>query len=225
MPILVLSMPQFFCIFEYMGARKKYETEEERLEARKESDRMSYLRRRGISTREDCANSCKHTRINLQSIKYDVATMDRIALTTMYIECVISVLFTKDQEALRRLKIDIHDRIKAWLSGQDIWDKNNYIYVFEIPELNKRYSGSFRNVGFELHVKRMVRPVSYAWNVRDLQPLVDCLTETIKKTCGEAGLILAHRPSNNKKGFKMKDYVDGLTANSETTISSQPQSS
>ena len=53
-------------------------------------------------------------------------------------------------------------------------------------------------------------------------PLVDALTETIKKTCSETGLVLTYRPSNNKPGMKLKDYVEKLALDDTTTVASEP---
>lgn len=148
--------------------------------------------------------------------------MDRTNHMTIYITCVISVLFSNDVEAYRRLRDSIHSTINSWLDGQDAWSRKMKIFVFEMPEENKQYDGSFRNVDFELHLRRNTPGTSYTQNAESVMPLVDILTETIKKTCSETGLKLAYRPSNNKTGMRLKDYVEGLALDDTTTVASEP---
>lgn len=164
----------------------------------------------------------RHNQIKLGAIKYDVATMDRTNNLTIYITCVISVLFSNDMEAYKRLRDSIHHSINTWLDGQDVWNRKMKIFVFEMPEENKQYDGSFRNVDFELHLRRNTPGTSYTQNAELVMPLVDALTETIKKTCSETGLVLTYRPSNNKPGMKLKDYVEKLALDDTTTVASEP---
>ncbi len=217
-----------FRIFEYMAQRgrpPKYATEQERLDALELSHRKTYLKKNNINSRDDLTHKCKHQKINLQSIKYTVSTMDRFRLNTMYIECVISVLYTEDKFAINKIKHDVLDTINNFLANQDIWDRKNKIYVFDAPELtSKWYVSSFRNINFELHLRRESEPISFKRNVDTLMPLVDALTESIKKTCAETGLTLAYRPSTNKKGMKLKEYVKDLT-NDLPSVTAEPDAS
>jgi len=152
-----------------------------------------------------------------------MATMDKKNHLTIYITCVINVLFSNDIEAFRKLRDDINDTINTWLRNQENWNRRIKIFVFNMPEVNSKYTGSFRNVDFELHLRRNAPGESYARNVEELTPLVDYLTETIKKTCAETGLNLVYRPSNNKNGMKLKDYVEEVLANDSSPHTSQPQ--
>lgn len=161
----------------------------------------------------------KHNQLKLGAIKYDVATMDKKNNLTMYITCVISVLFSNDMPAFRKLRDSIQHAINAWLDSQTVWNRKMKIFVFEMPEENKQYDGSFRNVDFELHLRRNTPGTSYADNTEELMPLVDILTETIKKTCSETGLTLAYRPSNAKSGMKLKEYVEGLALDDTAPVS------
>lgn len=198
-----------------MGRHKKQYTEEELLE----KERKKYQYTIDSSTEKGTINKCKHNRITYDAIKYDVGTMDRISLRTMYISCTISILWETNEAMFRQLRDDVNDVINEWLSNQDTWDSKNKIYVFEIPENNRAYTGSFRNVKFELHVRLNTKPVSFKYNLQSLTPLVDTITDEIKKSCERTGLVLAHRPTTNTKGMSLKEYVEKLTntATSETS--------
>jgi len=160
--------------------------------------------RRGVTNRG------KRVKITYDAIKYEVGTMDRFVLKTMYIACTLSILWSNDEEQYRLLKKDINESINAWLEGQDVWDRKNKIFVFETPETNQAYIGSFRNVKFELHLRMAMEPVSVRHSFREIEPLVNVLTDVIKKSCNDTGLTLAHRPST-RSGVKLKEYVENLT--------------
>lgn len=190
-----------------MGRHKKQYTEEELLE--KERKKYRYTIENSIE--KGVVNRCKHSKLNYDTIKYEIGTTDRITLRTMYLSCTVSILWEKDEALFRRMREDINNAINDWLSTQDTWDRKNKIYVFEIPETNGTYVGCFRNIKFELHVRRLAEPVSYKNSVEGMMPLVEVLNDTIKKSCESAGLVLAHRPSTNSKGMSLKEYVEGLT--------------
>lgn len=167
----------------------------------------------------------RHNQIKLGALKYDVATMDKKNLLTMYITCAISILFSNDIPAFRKVRDEINRTINNWLESQTVWNRKLKIFVFNLPNENRDYDGGFRNVDFELHLRRNERGKSYSENVDELLPLVDAITETIKKTCAETGLILAYRPPNKKNGVSIKEYVESLSANDSTAVASEPQSS
>ena len=202
-----------------MGRHKKEYTEEDLIEMERKKYRYTIER----SNERGITNKCKHSKLNYETIKYEIGTMDRITLRTMYISCTISILWEKDEALFRRLRDDINNAINDWLSTQDTWDRKNKIYVFEIPETNRSYVGCFRNIKFELHVRRLAEPVSYKNSVEALMPLVETLNDTIKKSCDEAGLVLAHRPSVAVVGMSLRDYVGTLT-NAATSEASEPDS-
>lgn len=187
--------------------RRNPPTEEEKLEL----ERRRYQHECRMQQRNGFVNKCKHEKIKYDTIKYEVGTMDRFSLRTMYISCIISILWETDDNKFRHLKDSINDAVNEWLDSRKDWDRKNKIYVFEIPEAKVTYTGSFRNVKFELHIRRNGEPVSYRHSISILLPLVDKITDTIKKSCDEAGLVLAHRPSTNTKGMNLKEYVEKLT--------------
>lgn len=164
----------------------------------------------------------KHNQLKLGALKYDVATMDKVNNLTMYITCVISILFSNDMQAFRKLRDDVNRAINAWLDADPNWNRKVKIFVFNMPEANKNYEGSFRNIDFELHLRRNTPGTSYQDNAEELMPLVDALSDTIKKTCAETGLKLAYRPSNAKSGMKLKDYVESLSAEDSATVAAEP---
>lgn len=167
----------------------------------------------------------KHNQLKLGALKYDVATMDKKNLLTMYITCVISILFSNDIPAYRKLRDDINRTINRWLESQTVWNRKLKIFIFELPNVNKDYEGSFRNVDFELHLRRNERGKSYADNVEELMPLVDAITDTIKKTCAETGLKLAYRPPNHHRGVSIKEYVESLSTDDSGPVAAEPETS
>lgn len=198
---------RFVCTFEYMGRPKKQPATPEQL---LQMERSKYRYDCEVQLRRGVTNRGKRVKITYDAIKYEVGTMDRFAMKTMYIVCTLSILWSNDEEQFRLLKKDINEAINAWLEGQDVWDRKNKIYVFEVPETNQAYIGSFRNVKFELHLRMAMEPVSFKHSLREIEPLVNVLTDAIKKSCNDTGLTLAHRPSTNS-GVKLKEYVENLT--------------
>ena len=215
-----LLLKPFVCTFGYMGRPKKNPilSEEELIE----KERRAYQHQCKVSLERGVTNRHKRIKLNYDSIKYDIGTMDRFSLQTMYITCVMSILWTNDNAALRRLRDDIGRTINDWLLGdQKLWDKKLRIYVFEMPETKSSYVGSFRNVNFDLHLKYIAEPISFKHSVDGLMPLVDVITDTIKKSCVDAGLVLAHRPSVAVAGMSLKEYVNGL-ADTPTSEPAEP---
>lgn len=198
---------RFVCTFEYMGRPKKQPPTREQL---LQMERSKYRYDCEVQLRRGVTNRGKRVKITYDTIKYEVGTMDRFIMKTMYIVCTLSILWSNDEEQFMLLKKDINEAINAWLEGQDVWDRKNKIYVFETPETNQAYIGSFRNVKWELHLRMAMEPVSFKHSLKEIEPLVNVLTDVIKKSCNDTGLTLAHRPSTNS-GLKLREYVENLT--------------
>lgn len=185
-----------------MGRPVKYKTEEERIEAHRRRQRERNRRLRGIKSRDDLElRKNKHHKLSFDGLRFDVGTLDRINLNTMYIECHINMVYTCDEEAITILDKEIHRTICEWLYNQDDWHKKNKIYVFDRSktQLTSKYIGQFRNVNFQLHLLRTEEPLSWKDNLKRLEPLVDTIVEGIKKACISTGLELAERPRTIKE--------------------------
>ena len=184
-----------------MGRKRIYNTEEEVKEANRLRALKYERQKNGYTKRTDLTTSYnKHHYIKDGPLKFDIGTLDKIGLMTMFIDCVINISYSLDKKAFKALGRAIKLTITGWLVGQSTYDPNRFIYVYDMPESNRdEYSGRYTNLNFQLHVLRRSGGLTFDRNVNELLPLVTDITETIKITCQEAGLNLVYRISPNSK--------------------------
>ena len=201
-----------------MANHRKYASEEERKAAYREKYRErakiwqknSREKKKLQGGRQAVSNPCKHKLINLDCIKIDVGTLNRTYIDTAYIDMLVSVAFTDDEEQLLAFRTNVGKAFREWLLGQDMWDKKNRIIVMDYSmPVHKNYSANTKSFSVQLHVRR---DEITDWNTtyESLSGLVDVLVETIKKTCVETGLPL--RKWKSKENVELEDPAASVTA-------------
>lgn len=173
------------------GRPSKYKTNEELVQARRDSTKKSYERRLRERGRDAVTNPCKRRKIKSIGINSEIGTLDRTKINTAYIEMYVSVTYTDDDDKLKEFKMDCRDAFYDWLNGQDMWDRNKHIDIFETKPTNRNYKGKIKTFTLQCHVIRDFEKItSWKDTVDNLTPLVLSLIDTIKKTCLKTGLML-----------------------------------
>lgn len=143
-------------------------------------------------------NTSKHEKLKYENsaIKIEIGTMDRYTLDTAYIHVWITTKYTKDTNAINTIKTNCILRLREYLSSCDIWDKRNYITLFDNPDRRSDYHGTTKSFDAQYYLLRR-SPLDWEGVVKELTKLSEMLVDTIKKTCQQTGLELKRKLSNN----------------------------
>lgn len=209
------------CIFDYMPKRK-YNSEEERIEA----NRINSLRRRrekvGEGKREDCKNPHKNHKINNHDgFVVNIETMDRIKLNTIILSMLVNYKYNTEVN-WPAIKSVVLSTINKWLESQDNWDRKNKIFIFDFPDYKSSYLGEYRGFDFQLYLKRKTEPhMLWKQTYSELLPLVDLLEEEIKNACLTEGVEIVRRlPYNKAIRAKILTETDNLVSDDTSTSES-----
>ena len=206
-----------------MANHRKYASEEERKAVYRERykerakiwQKNSRERKKQEGGRKSVANPCKHKLINLDCIKIDVGTLNRTHIDTAYIDMLVSVAFTDDEQQLLAFRTNVSKAFREWLLGQDMWDKKNRIIVMDYSmPVHKNYSANTKSFSVQLHVRRD-EITDWTSTYENLYGLVDVLVDTIKKTCVETGLPL--RKWKSKEDVELADSLASCAAEPHTS--------
>lgn len=172
--------------------RKKIEYE--RTKKRRE------LKNKGTLKREDFIHpGCKKKFKYGDCVGVEIGTMNRVTIDTAYIEMVINIAYTTDDNSIYQFKHNCSRAVDDWLRSQDMWDKRNRIGILEWHGTNRQYAGTAKSFTLQYHFRRD-QTTTFKDTFDNLKGLTDILFDTIKKTCVETGLELTKWKTSNPKG-------------------------
>lgn len=203
-------------IFEYMGRQRKYATEEERKQSRRDYLLMYSRKRRNISDRDDLTNKHKKTNaIRGDGYTESYETLDRIRLNTIILTITVSFKYLKGID-WKSIEKRLHKVINDWLLTQENWDHKNKIIIFDYPE-DSDYFGVVRSFDLQIYLRRITEPkLHWKDTYPELLPLSELLETEIKNTCLETGMEITKRRSNNQK--KLPDDSPSESAQPQSTV-------
>ena len=203
-------------IFEYMARPKKYATEEERKQSRRDYLLMYSRKRRNISDRDDLTNKHKKTKASRGDGYTEVyETLDRIRLNTIILTITVSFKYLKGID-WKSFEKRLHKVINDWLLTQENWDPKNKIIILDYPE-DSDYFGVVRSFDLQIYLRRITEPkLHWKDTYPELVPLAELLETEIKNTCLETGIEITKRRSNNQK--KLPDDAASETAEPDATV-------
>ena len=150
-------------------------------------------------TKEDC-------------IRVEIATFNRRHIDTIYIDILATVEYFEDYDAVKHIKDSTNSKFKEWLNNQDMWSRKNNITIWECPEkgLNTSYKGIARSINVQYYLMRD-KVTDWKNTLNNIQPLVDILTTSIRKSCEDVGIAF------RKWKTKALETKQTVLSNSEPT--------
>ena len=196
---MVLTISWKGRIFEYMARPRKYATEEERKQSRRDYLLMYSRKRRNINDRDDLTNKHKKTKASRGDGYTEVyETLDRIRLNTIILTITVSFKYLKGID-WKSIEKRLHKVINDWLLTQENWDPKNKIIILDYPE-DSDYFGVVRSFDLQIYLRRITEPkLHWKDTYPELLPLAELLETEIKNTCLETGIEITKRRSNNQK--------------------------
>lgn len=179
------------------GRKKKYNTEEEKVNARRRYNDVQ-VRKKGVINYE------KRFKIRKDGFSAIIGTLNRLVLNTCYIEGKIVVISTDDTDinTFKSIRNVMLADIKDYLNSQDMWDKKKRILIVEIPESFSKYANTKTNtISFQYTLLRGRKEDWTAdgsvtgWHKlhKGLEPFVEHHYQVIKKAVEDNGTQLAYR--------------------------------
>lgn len=199
-----------------MGRPKKYATEEERKQSRREYLLMYSRKRRNLNNRDNLTNKHKKTKASRGDGYTEVyETLDRIRLNTIILTITVSFKYLKGID-WKSIEKRLHKVINDWLLTQENWDPKHKIIIFDHPE-DSDYFGVMRSFDLQIYLRRLTEP-KLLWNdtYPELLPLAELLETEIKNTCLETGIEITKRRSNNQK--KLPDDAASEASEPDATV-------
>lgn len=189
-----------------MGNRK-YETEEEARAAHKAQQKAWREAHKGYYTKDKQAErKVKNTKsdgvwgkesFSMPGITLNLCSVQKSNPTSVFIECALTYRYTKDINAIRKLKNDLRAMLKSKLEGQEEYDKKQYIIVIEAYDSSFDVGGKYRNykskwkhLTFEFHLRKIRRSFNWVETVTFLEPIVLDIRNNIETLVAENGLEL-----------------------------------
>ena len=190
-----------------MGRPKKYLTEEERKQRKKQYEQAYHQKKLEKLGRNNVEHPCKHKKYYQDGIRVDIGTLDRTKLDTAYVDMMVTTSYTNDEYIIDQLKRETRKTFNEWLYNQEMWDRKHRICVLECAAINKSYAGTQKSFTLQFHVRRdEITP----WNdtFTNLMELVNSVVDTIKKTCIETGLELRSWNSRKSSDLAASDATE-----------------
>lgn len=145
-------------------------------------------------------------------IKVEIATFNRKHIDAIYIDILATLEYFDDYDAVTDIKETTNTKFKEWLNDQDMWSRKNHITLWECPDkgLTTSYKGIARSINVQYYLMRD-KVTDWKDTLNNIQPLVDILTTSIRRTCEDNGL------SFRKWKTKVLETKQTVQSNSEPT--------